>query len=308
MAKMATESLNEEEGDIDEDENHVKYDTSKGNEIAQQVAAMSPLLAIESTDTISVLYSRKPAEELIKSEQEFQAVTVVVGDGSGAGGSISSDPGGSWLPSSSPRTTTLSPFAPKNIKENDVSASHLNVHSGVKRRRKERKKESRSLDSGGLAGSFSSHATLKSKTQRVDYTVAEVIAIYNGVEMFGADFRTIYYAYMDVFHPKRTPIKLYDKWRHDLSKWSKVEYMTCKFGIEIQNSDDDGDEETEKKIWKNIMRTEWTYATYATGCRDKNVKGDNNIKIQKGIVQIITNAVAIDNRFPVFPYSLSSTL
>ena len=248
MAKMATESLNEEEGDIDEDENHVKYDTSKGNEIAQQVAAMSPLLAIESTDTISVLYSRKPAEELIKSEQEFQAVTVVVGDGSGAGGSISSDPGGSWLPSSSPRTTTLSPFAPKNIKENDVSASHLNVHSGVKRRRKERKKESRSLDSGGLAGSFSSHATLKSKTQRVDYTVAEVTAIYNGVEMFGADFRTIYYAYMDVFHPKRTPIKLYDKWRHDLSKWSKVEYMACKFGIEIQNSDDDGDEEKEKKI------------------------------------------------------------
>ena len=250
MAKMATESLNEEEGDIDEDENHVKYDTSKGNEIAQQVAAMSPLLAIESTDTISVLYSRKPAEELIKSEQEFQAVTVVVGDGSGAGGSISSDPGGSWLPSSSPRTTTLSPFAPKNIKENDVSASHLNVHSGVKRR-KERKKES-SLDSGGLAGSpassFSSHATLKSKTQRVDYTAAEVKSIYNGVETFGEDFKTIYYAYMDVFHPKRTPIKLYDKWRHDLSKWSKVEYMTCKFGIEIQNSDDDGDEETEKKI------------------------------------------------------------
>ena len=248
MAKMATESLNEEEGDIDEDENHVKYDTSKGNEIAQQVAAMSPLLAIESTDTISVLYSRKPAEELIKSEQEFQAVTVVVGGGGTAGSisSSSSDPVGSWLPSSSPRTT-LSPFAPKNIKENDVSASHLNVHSGVKRRRKERKKESRSLDSGGLAGSFSSHATLKSKTQRVDYTVAEVIAIYNGVEMFGADFRTIYYAYMDVFHPKRTPIKLYDKWRHDLSKWSKVEYMTCKFGIEI-SSDDDVEEEKKKRL------------------------------------------------------------
>ena len=232
MAKMATESLNEDEGgDSDEDENHVKYDTSKGNEIAQQVAAMSPLLAIESTDTISVLYSRKPlevkeaakAEELIRRrEQEFQALTVVV------------DPG---RRSSPPRLPSAqSPFAPKNIKENDVSASHLNVHSGVKRRRKERKKESRSLDSGGLAGSFSSHATLKSKTQRVYYTMAEVIAIYNGVEMFGADFRTIYYAYMDVFHPKRTPIKLYDKWRHDLSKWSKADYMTCKFGIEIQNS------------------------------------------------------------------------
>lgn len=249
MAKMATESLNEEEGDSDEDENHVKYDTSKGNEIAQQVGAMSPLLAIESTDTISVLYSRKPAEELIKSEQEFQAVTVVVGGGGTAGSisSSSSDPVGSWLPSSSPRTT-LSPFAPKNIKENDVSASHLNVHSGVKRR-KERKKES-SLDSGGLAGSpassFSSHATLKSKTQRVDYTAAEVKSIYNGVETFGEDFKTIYYAYMDVFHPKRTPIKLYDKWRHDLSKWSKVEYMTCKFGIEI-SSDDDVEEEKKKK-------------------------------------------------------------
>ena len=112
MAKMATESLNEDEGggDSDEDENHVKYDTSKGNEIAQQVAAMSPLLAIESTDTIAVLYSRKPlevkeaakAEELIRRrEQEFQALTVVV------------DPGRRSSPPRLP--SSQSPFAPKNI-------------------------------------------------------------------------------------------------------------------------------------------------------------------------------------------------
>ena len=232
MAKMATESLNEDEGggDSDEDENHVKYDTSKGNEIAQQVAAMSPLLAIESTDTIAVLYSRKPlevkeaaakAEELIRRrEQEFQALTVVV------------DPGRRSSPPRLP--SSQSPFAPKNIKENDVSASHLNVHSRVKRR-KERKKES--LASGLAQPTGSSCAPKKkSKEPRINYTVAEVTAIYNGVETFGQDFRTIYYAYMDVFHPKRTPIKLYDKWRHDLSKWSKADYMTCKFGIEIQNS------------------------------------------------------------------------
>lgn len=65
--------------------------------------------------------------------------------------------------------------------------------------------------------------------KRIEYTRKEIEMIYKGLSKYGKDFKSIWLAYKSHFHPSRTPIKLYDKWRHDLRGKSREMYIKSKF-------------------------------------------------------------------------------
>ena len=65
--------------------------------------------------------------------------------------------------------------------------------------------------------------------KRNDYSKKEVETLYKGVLKYGLDFYTIFYAFKKKFHPCRTPVKLYDKWRHHLQYHSEEEYIKMKY-------------------------------------------------------------------------------
>ena len=65
--------------------------------------------------------------------------------------------------------------------------------------------------------------------KRIDYSKKEVETLYKGVSKYGLDFYTIFYAFKKKFHPCRTPVKLYDKWRHHLQYHSQEEYIKMKY-------------------------------------------------------------------------------
>jgi hypothetical protein len=56
----------------------------------------------------------------------------------------------------------------------------------------------------------------KKKRIRIEYSMDEIEAIYDGVSKFGLDFSTILKNTRRTFHKSRTAVKIYDKWRHDL--------------------------------------------------------------------------------------------
>ncbi|KAF0288112.1 Telomere repeats-binding bouquet formation protein 1 [Amphibalanus amphitrite] len=60
--------------------------------------------------------------------------------------------------------------------------------------------------------SGASTTSTRRRRRRVEYTEEEVQNLLRGVEKFGHDFRAIRLAYD--FHPSRTTVDLYDKWRH----------------------------------------------------------------------------------------------
>ena len=62
-----------------------------------------------------------------------------------------------------------------------------------------------------------------------EYSKNEVETLYKGVSKYGPDFATIFFVYKKKFHPCRTPVKLYDKWRHHLQYHSKEEYIKMKY-------------------------------------------------------------------------------
>ncbi|XP_059098773.1 uncharacterized protein LOC131892922 isoform X2 [Tigriopus californicus] len=64
---------------------------------------------------------------------------------------------------------------------------------------------------------------------RVEYSKEEIIAIYDGVEMFGERFGNILHYHSNIFHQKRTAISLYDKWRTSLKTSTKEEYLRNHF-------------------------------------------------------------------------------
>ena len=66
-------------------------------------------------------------------------------------------------------------------------------------------------------------------SKRNDYSKKEVETLYKGVSKYGLDFYTIFYAFKKKFHPCRTPVKLYDKWRHHLQYHSQEEYIKMKY-------------------------------------------------------------------------------
>ena len=66
-------------------------------------------------------------------------------------------------------------------------------------------------------------------SKRNDYSKKEVETLYKGVSKYGLDFYTIFYAFKKKFHPCRTPVKLYDKWRHHLQYHSEEEYIKMKY-------------------------------------------------------------------------------
>ena len=55
---------------------------------------------------------------------------------------------------------------------------------------------------------------------RVVYSKREIEAIYQGVSVYGdRDWKSILLAHLTTFHSSRTPVKLYDKWRQQLSRY-----------------------------------------------------------------------------------------
>ncbi|KAF0304139.1 Telomere repeats-binding bouquet formation protein 1 [Amphibalanus amphitrite] len=60
--------------------------------------------------------------------------------------------------------------------------------------------------------SGASTTSSRRRRRRVEYTEEEVQNLLRGVDKFGHDFRAIRLAYD--FHPSRTTVDLYDKWRH----------------------------------------------------------------------------------------------
>lgn len=65
--------------------------------------------------------------------------------------------------------------------------------------------------------------------KRVNYSRDEIECIYEGVRRFGPKFRIILFEYQHIFHPSRSPVKLYDKWRHDLFHYNVDDYIALKF-------------------------------------------------------------------------------
>ena len=86
-----------------------------------------------------------------------------------------------------------------------------------------------SSDSTTTVSSINSSENLNLVERRHEYTKTEIECLYNGVRECGLHFRTIWLKYRKKFHPSRNPVKLYDKWRHQLKYYTKEEYIKMKY-------------------------------------------------------------------------------
>lgn len=64
------------------------------------------------------------------------------------------------------------------------------------------------------------YSSIHSNKERRPFTKNEIRKIYSGVSTYGEnDWKSIHMAYLATFHKSRTAVKLYDKWRKQLSRY-----------------------------------------------------------------------------------------
>ena len=192
-------------------------DAPKWSKIISRVPNLNPILAIDGSQVVTVFYKaaaeatgddddvKKKCESIPKDTPTSKPVNQT---------EIEFFPKGEGIITSTPKstldldiTTTLSDTYDKIESE---------IHKTVEKKSKRKREKSCSMN-----GSF--------VEKRFNYTENEIRCIYNGVARFGLDFRMIFLCYRNKMHPTRTPVKLYDKWRHDLCKYEKNDYLSTKF-------------------------------------------------------------------------------
>jgi len=109
-----------------------------------------------------------------------------------------------------------SPIRVTRKRETRFSSSSSSSHeNGLPKINSTIERTFRELIPRGVTGTSSTTSSKCSKRSRINYGRDEIKALKTGLKQYGRDFRKIWLANKSVFHPKRTPVSLYDKWRHD---------------------------------------------------------------------------------------------
>lgn len=123
------------------------------------------------------------------------------------------------IPSSSRNSSVVHLLRPQqqpqqNLAKSDKIRSHISSDSST------------TVSSINNSENFSDFTLFE---RRHEYTKTEIECLYDGVRECGLHFRTIWLKYRKKFHPSRNPVKLYDKWRHQLKYHTKEEYIKMKY-------------------------------------------------------------------------------
>ena len=119
------------------------------------------------------------------------------------------------IPSSSRNSSVVHLLRPQqqpqqNLAKSDKIRSHISSDSST------------TVSSINNSENFSDFTLFE---RRHEYSKTEIECLYDGVRECGLHFRTIWLKYRKKFHPSRNPVKLYDKWRHQLKYHTKEEYI-----------------------------------------------------------------------------------
>lgn len=135
---------------------------------------------------------------------------------------------GATMRTSTPLSNTTTLATSRNDLNADRSETAAVDATTSKRGRRLNEKKSKKLRRR-MNGSF---VEAEKEATRINYTEGEIEALFEGVEQHGLNFRSILLS-DDAFHCSRTPVKLYDKWRHDLSKTERGKQILCRISSQV---------------------------------------------------------------------------